>query len=165
MFILEKAVETAKYANHAKTEPIEEKDGFTQRENALFDSTFFPFAYLACFAVCTAEFRFIVFGPNTLKLRRSAMLREHFAPAGFGRLGLALTIDIALLTEFSCAWRGKPKLMNSEICVFEFLSSGFSWWFIERFAGWIEVVFIIALFAFWFFCALRRHVRFSDSWL
>ena len=38
-FILEKAIGTAKYANHAKTERIGEKDGFTQRENALFDST------------------------------------------------------------------------------------------------------------------------------
>ena len=103
MLILEKAVETAKYANHAKTELIEEKDGFTQRVNALFDSTFFPFTYLACFAVCTAEFRFIVFGPNTLKLRRSAMLREHSAPTGFGSFGLAMPIDIALLTELSCA--------------------------------------------------------------
>ena len=45
---------------------------------------------------------FIVFGPNTLKLRRSAMLREHFAPTGFGRCGLALTINIGLLTELSC---------------------------------------------------------------
>jgi hypothetical protein len=51
IIILEKAVGTAKYANHAKTERIGEKDGFTQRENALFDSTPFPFAYLACFAV------------------------------------------------------------------------------------------------------------------
>ena len=41
---LEKAIGTAKYANHAKTKRIGEKDGFTQRENALFDST--PF--LSC---------------------------------------------------------------------------------------------------------------------
>ena len=28
--------------------------------------------------------------------------------------------------------RGKPKLINSEICVFEFMSFGFAWWFMER---------------------------------
>ena len=28
--------------------------------------------------------------------------------------------------------RSKPKLINSEICVFEFLSFGFAWWFMER---------------------------------
>ena len=27
--------------------------------------------------------------------------------------------------------RSKPKLRNSEICVFEFLSFGFAWWFME----------------------------------
>jgi hypothetical protein len=48
---LEKAVGTAKYANHAKTERIVEKRGFTQRENALLDSTPSPSAYLAYFAV------------------------------------------------------------------------------------------------------------------
>ena len=48
---LNSAVGTAKYANHAKPEK-----GFAQRENALFDSTSFPFAYLAYFAVA-AEFR------------------------------------------------------------------------------------------------------------
>ena len=31
------------------------------------------------------------------------MLRGHFAPTGLGRRGRAMTIDIALLTEFSCA--------------------------------------------------------------
>ena len=31
------------------------------------------------------------------------MHREHFAPTGLGRRGRAMTIDIALLTEFSCA--------------------------------------------------------------
>ena len=36
---LEKAIGTAKYANHAKTERIGETDGLTQRENAPFDST------------------------------------------------------------------------------------------------------------------------------
>ena len=56
---LEKAVGTAKYANHAKTERMGEKDVFTQRENAYFDSTPFPFAYLAYFAVPTARFRFM----------------------------------------------------------------------------------------------------------
>ena len=28
--------------------------------------------------------------------------------------------------------RSKPKLINSEICVFEFLSFGFAGWFMER---------------------------------
>ncbi len=42
-----KAVGTAKYANHAKTDRIGEQDGFTQWENALFDSTSFPFAVLS----------------------------------------------------------------------------------------------------------------------
>ena len=36
---LEKAIGTAKYANQAKTERIGEKNGFTQQENALCDST------------------------------------------------------------------------------------------------------------------------------
>ena len=31
------------------------------------------------------------------------MLREHFAPTGLGRRGRAMTVDLALLTEFSCA--------------------------------------------------------------
>jgi hypothetical protein len=48
---LEKAVGTAKYANPAKTERIGEKHRFTIRVNALFDSTDFPFAYSAYFAV------------------------------------------------------------------------------------------------------------------
>ena len=30
------------------------------------------------------------------------MLTEHFAPTGLGRGGLAMAINIALLTEFSC---------------------------------------------------------------
>jgi hypothetical protein len=38
---LEKAVGTAKNANHAEAERIGEKHGFTQRENGLIDSTFF----------------------------------------------------------------------------------------------------------------------------
>jgi len=50
-FNLEKAVGTAKYANHAKPERIVEKCGFTQRENALFNSTSSHFAYFAYFAV------------------------------------------------------------------------------------------------------------------
>ena len=45
---------------------------------------------------------FIVPGANTLKLRRSAMLSEHFAPPGLGRCGVAMAINIALLTEFAC---------------------------------------------------------------
>ena len=44
---------------------------------------------------------FIVPGLNALKLRRSAMLTEHFAPTGLVRGGLAMAINIALLTEFS----------------------------------------------------------------
>ena len=44
---------------------------------------------------------FIVPRSNALKLRRSAMLTEHFAPTGLGRGGLAVAINIALLTEFS----------------------------------------------------------------
>ena len=28
--------------------------------------------------------------------------------------------------------RGKPKLINSQSCVFEFLRSGFTWWFLGR---------------------------------
>ena len=45
---------------------------------------------------------FIVPRSNALKLRRSAMLTEHFAPTGLGRCGLAMAINISLLTEFSC---------------------------------------------------------------
>ena len=45
---------------------------------------------------------FIVPTSNALKLRRSAMLTEHFAPTGLVRCGLAMAIHIALLTEFSC---------------------------------------------------------------
>jgi hypothetical protein len=48
---LEKALGTAKYANHAKTEWIGDKDGFAQRQNTLFESTPFPFAYFPYFAV------------------------------------------------------------------------------------------------------------------
>ena len=33
--------------------------------------------------------------------------------------------------------RSKPKLINSEICVFEFLSFGFVWRFMERRMAWL----------------------------
>ena len=55
---------------------------------------------------------FIVPKSNAPKLRRSAMLTEHFPPTGLGRCGVALAINIALLTEFSCVcpnW----KFLNS----------------------------------------------------
>ena len=45
---------------------------------------------------------FIVPRSNALKLHRSAMLTEHFAPTGLRRGGVAMAINIALLTEFSC---------------------------------------------------------------
>ena len=32
--------------------------------------------------------------------------------------------------------RSKPKLINSEICVFEFVSFGFAWWFMDGRMGW-----------------------------
>ena len=41
----------------------------------------------------------IVGRSNTLKLRRSAVLREHCALTGLGRCGPATAMDIALLTE------------------------------------------------------------------
>jgi hypothetical protein len=47
----EKAVGTANDANDAKTEPTGKKERFTQWEKKPFDSTPFPFAYLACFVV------------------------------------------------------------------------------------------------------------------
>ena len=45
---------------------------------------------------------FIVPRSNAPKLRRSAMLTDHFAPTGLGRCGVAMAINIALLTEFAC---------------------------------------------------------------
>ena len=56
---------------------------------------------------------FIVPRPKALKLRRSAMLTEHFAPTGLGRCGLAMAINIALLTEFSCVCSNR-KFLNSK---------------------------------------------------
>ena len=55
---------------------------------------------------------FIVPRSNALKLRRSAMLTEHFAPTGLGRGGLAMAINISLLTEFSCVCSNR-KFPNS----------------------------------------------------
>jgi len=55
---LEKAVETAKNANHAKTQRIEAEARFTQREKVFIRSTPSFLAYLAYFAVGTAGFRF-----------------------------------------------------------------------------------------------------------
>jgi hypothetical protein len=54
---LEKAVETANHANHAKTQRIKAEARFTQREKALIRSTLPSLAYLAYFAVETARFR------------------------------------------------------------------------------------------------------------
>ena len=40
------------------------------------------------------------------------MLTEHFAPAGLGGGGLAMAINITLLTEFSCVCSNR-KFLNS----------------------------------------------------
>jgi len=50
-FNLEKAIGTAKYANHAKAERIGRENRFSLRVNVSVHSTPFPSAYLACFAV------------------------------------------------------------------------------------------------------------------
>jgi hypothetical protein len=55
----QKAVETAKNANHAKTQPIEAEAHFTQREKGLIRLTPSFLAYLAYFAVRTGGLRFI----------------------------------------------------------------------------------------------------------
>ena len=70
---LEKAVGTAKYADHAKTERIGEKDGFTQRENALFDST--PFRSRISRA---SRFELPFLGS---KLRQNVVLAHALCPA------------------------------------------------------------------------------------
>ena len=49
-----------------------------------------------------------------LKLRRSAMLTEHFAPTGLGRCGLAMAINIALLTEFAGACSNRSFLIQRQ---------------------------------------------------
>src|SRR5437867_10368417 len=54
---LEKAIGTAKYANHAKAERIGREERFSQWVNVLVHSTPFPFAYLACFAVGIGRLR------------------------------------------------------------------------------------------------------------
>src|SRR5436309_8052988 len=54
---LEKAVGTAKYANHPKAERIGREERFSQWVNVLVHSTPFPFAYLACFAVGIGRLR------------------------------------------------------------------------------------------------------------
>jgi hypothetical protein len=51
--IREKTLETAKYANHAKTQWIEEESVFAQREKAFIRLTPSSLAYLAYFAVGT----------------------------------------------------------------------------------------------------------------
>ena len=57
LFSLEKAVETAKYANHAKTERLEKKMDSPNGENALFDSTPF-FRVFGVFRGLNCQFRF-----------------------------------------------------------------------------------------------------------
>ena len=44
------------------------------------------------------------------------MLREHFAPTGLGRRGRAMTIDISLLTELSCAVVKQDGLNSMAVC-------------------------------------------------
>ena len=69
MFILEKAVETAKYANHANAEPDGDETRSTRRVSSLLHSASLRFAYLAYFAVSTAEFQSHESEKRTRRLR------------------------------------------------------------------------------------------------